>query len=104
MSVVMVQSTNASKHCGTGVLSMHGRMQPTIVRFTRQYVCVCGRHARALACLHMLVGAGDIGSSGSLEYLVYFNALEGVAAKYGLRLVTDYGDPALNAMFERVSM
>ena len=55
------------------------------------------------AGLYALVGAGDIGSSGSLEYLVYFNALEGVAAKYGLRLVADYGDPALDAMFERVS-
>ena len=39
---------------------------------------------------------------GSFEYLVYFNVLQGVAAKYGLRLLTDYADPQLDHLFEQV--
>lgn len=39
---------------------------------------------------------------GSFEYLVYFNAFEGVAAQFGLKLVTDYGDPAMDRLFEQV--
>lgn len=39
---------------------------------------------------------------GSFEYLVYFNVLEGVAAQFGLKLVTDYGDFELDELFEQV--
>lgn len=47
--------------------------------------------------------AGEKGTQGSYEYLVYSNVLVGVAAQYGLRPVLDYGDPALAELFEVVS-
>ena len=50
------------------------------------------------------LSAGEKGTQGSYEYLVYSNALVGVAARYGLRPVLDYGDPALAELFEAVRL
>lgn len=46
--------------------------------------------------------AGEKGTKGSFEYLVYSNVLAGVAAQYGLKPVLDYGDPQLARMFQEV--
>jgi hypothetical protein len=47
---------------------------------------------------HAGVGTGE----GSYEYLVFNNTLIGVAAKHGLRPLTDWGDPDLNECFDEV--
>ena len=46
--------------------------------------------------------AGEKGTEGSLEYLVYSNVLVQLAALVGLRPVLDYGDAELAALFEKV--
>ena len=46
--------------------------------------------------------AGEKGTEGSLEYLVYSNVLVQLAAQVGLRPVLDYGDAQLAALFEKV--
>jgi hypothetical protein len=46
--------------------------------------------------------AGGGVSAGSLEFLVFTSALAKAAAAVGLHPVADYGNPALDALFEEV--
>jgi hypothetical protein len=58
--------------------------------FGSPYVCAIGD----------TVTAGDKGTAGSFEYLVYARVLEGVAAEVGLRPVLAFDDAELEAMLE----
>lgn len=58
--------------------------------FGSPYICAIGD----------TVTGGEKGTQGSYEYLVYSNALVGVAAQYGLKPVLDYADPQLAGLFD----
>jgi len=47
-------------------------------------------------------GHGD--SSGSYEYLVFRSILEGVAKDHGFRPITDFQDPRLDKLFQKVGL
>jgi hypothetical protein len=87
-----------------------GRLQQARCAYAWEMLCTACVLSLALlptdsplpACLPACLRAGEKGTQGSLEYLVYTNVLVGVAAQYGLKPVMDYGDPQLAALFDRV--
>lgn len=72
------------------MLRIEARWAGTPATFGSAYVCAIGD----------TVTGGEKGTEGSLEYLVYRNVLQGVAAQYGLKPVLAYGAPELEGLFD----
>ncbi|KAL4541152.1 hypothetical protein Ndes2437B_g05535 [Nannochloris sp. 'desiccata'] len=72
------------------MLKIEARWEGAPNVFGSAYVCAIGD----------TVTGGEKGTEGSLEYLVYRNVLQGVAAQYGLKPVLQYNDAELEGMFD----
>eukprot|EP00887_Chlorella_sp_A99_P001412 scaffold8.g1412.t1 len=72
------------------MLRVEARWEGHPACFGSPYICAIGD----------TVTGGERGTEGSLEYLVYSNALVAVAAQHGLEPVVDYGNPELERLFE----
>jgi mRNA (guanine-N7-)-methyltransferase len=72
------------------MLKIEARWKGAPNTFGSAYVCAIGD----------TVTGGEKGTEGSLEYLVYRNVLQGVAARYGLKPVLQYNDADLEGMFD----
>ncbi len=53
-------------------------------------------------CVPLHCSGHEEGSDGSREYLVYFKVLKAIAAMYGLVPVSNFGDPAMDELFDEV--
>ena len=72
------------------LLKIEARWEGPPSTFGSAYVCAIGD----------TVTGGERGTEGSLEYLVYRNVLQGVAAQCGLEPVVNYEDGELEGMFD----
>jgi len=72
------------------MLKIEARWEGAPNTFGSAYVCAIGD----------TVTGGEKGTEGSLEYLVYRNVLQGVAAQYGLKPVLQYNDYELEELFD----
>jgi len=72
-------------------LKKHWKGQPSV--FGSPFTC---------AIADTVTSGGQTGEdiSGSFEYLVFFNVIEGVAKEFNLELVTKYDNPDLDALFQ----
>ena len=84
------QCIRSAKTFNSPMLKIEARWEGAPSTFGSAYVCAIGD----------TVTGGEKGTEGSLEYLVYRNVLQGVAAQVGLKPVLDYGDPEMEAMFD----
>lgn len=80
----------SSKVYNSPMLKIEARWEGAPNVFGSAYVCAIGD----------TVTGGEKGTEGSLEYLVYRNVLQGVAAQYGLKPVLQYNDAELEGMFD----
>ncbi len=80
----------SSKMYNSPMLKIEARWEGSPSTFGSAYVCAIGD----------TVTGGEKGTEGSLEYLVYRNVLQGVAARFGLKPVLQYNDEELEGMFD----
>ena len=81
----------SSKVFSSPMLRIEARWVGSPQTFGSPYLCAIGD----------TVTGGEVSNTvGSLEYLVYSNVLQGVAAQYGLRPVLDYQEPRLEDLFD----